>query len=174
MSIKIYEAYRYNATVNALFPAMVRYRNRVFDAAVWALGTMISADKKPRLLELSEEIKTAIRSGRNVPINLQSSIVLFCHPLIPGTVMVPFGVDHITKIAEKKISPPPGWKHFGYWDNVDPPKDVSVKEWDFRRRAWSMLEKQGGSTFAKMGLTIPIVDESTCCEIAFRICERFE
>lgn len=156
MSTKIYTAYKFDAKLHNLIAPMLGYRDRILIQARHGLRSMLGA--QPSISDTAAVVKDAILKGVHNPFNFNSSLVLLCHPRVTGTIMVPFGVDYIEKLGKKKVPLPRGAKDWGYWNNSDRPKKVSDAEWKQRERDYSLLVKQGGSSFADMGFIMRIIE----------------
>lgn len=165
MSTKIYSAYKFDKPAHLVIPSLFSYRNRVLASARYALRSLIKIDAK--FSDVFDPVKNAISSGLNDPLNFSSSIVVAVHPKISGTIIIPFGVEHIERVSKKKVRLPAGAKDWGYWNNSDKPDKVTDEEWIQRQKEYDMLIAQGGTSFSEMGLVMEIINLENASKFVF-------
>lgn len=130
MSTKIYYAYR--APMDHVNEAIDWLRESMMEAVIGYL-IWLTDDAKDMSVALTEVEAQGFDSMRN-HWDISCGFNLWIHS----------GYAYIIPIAEgfimKRVGDPPSWLvDYSYWDNVDPPEDMTESEWELRGEQWKRL-----------------------------------
>ena len=139
MSIKIYHGYKLNISQEELMPFLIEYQNSIqeeIDIQIADLSQIVFAYKriidlfgidrkvytklKKEIEQLYEKIKWSIAI---IPKQNYFLAILY----IPNSNWI------------KKFKQLDNVEYYGYWDNTDPPENISDKKWEEREKDWECL-----------------------------------
>ena len=134
MSTKIYDAWVYAGSLTTLLAELTQFKPVADELLANAFGRDRSLAVHTAFDTGAEDLFTVLK--RDVPED-EYKWSVSCFPVRPRqTAMIFFGPDNL-QVALTKGNPK--FKHFGYWDNTDPPDDVTDREWERRRKLWETV-----------------------------------
>ena len=131
MSTKIYNAYKWNSTIENLLEFLKSLQPKVW---AWKKEILVGAIRNLEKDLLLDHIKNDSYQGLNSPFNVLSSSVVYINQ---GKFYVQF-FDVDSKFLDSK-----NLKDFHYQNQVDKPEDITDCQWEKRRKIWSEIFKTG-------------------------------
>lgn len=183
MSWKIYEAYKWNGSLEELYAHLFKMRKEfmafgksylaALNKAQWF--AQIPADEKYKVVKakdiLTEEMEKEFHKGRWHPLNIDASVVVY---YFEGQLYIQyFGVGDCINLAKiMKLSPlskeHPALAEFHYQNQTDQPEDVSEKDWEERERIWRGIFQDSGRP-SDSGLTFGLIDCKDIFELVWSL-----
>jgi hypothetical protein len=162
MSTKIYDAYRYDGTVEKLQEWLYCFRKRYCAYALADLKKLLQPTLK--FMEVLSLIQESTKSGLNIRTNIEASVIVYFYQ---GSIYIKFcGVpDRLLKRLG------PEFKDFHFHTSSDRPKHISERDWRHRRCIWDGICKHG-ATFADNGWLFRLVPSGFEYKIAHAICKK--
>ncbi len=140
MSTKIYTGYKINLPVHQILPFLMKFHNSLTDSDWYRQQVTLSCmyhalDAVIRIFDLPLD-KNELR---NHFVSLWETYIKYEIAIIPQESYTLAIVVTINEAVLQKFAEHPETQYYGYWDNMDPPKNVSEEEWENRRKTWQCL-----------------------------------
>lgn len=173
MSTKIFNAYLWSGTAPDLLEFLKELREKYIERAsnhlVMFSGSIEDARKKwqtiDRFFTISLYLQDMIGSRINDPTNIEASAAVYFRDEMIAVQF--FGLELFwdketdTRPLMEIVKNHPNLSEYEYWNNVDPPEELSDEQWDERSEFWDFLNVP-----SEDGLIYEFSNQSAIWEIA--------
>lgn len=140
MSTKIYKGYKINVKSHQILAFCQKYHKEISPILEQILNNKIFLMEAKlavfKLMSIPHDERAIIEQTHKMLDNIPVKYEIAIFPRENDCLAIFYG-NHIAESIFKGMEEV---EYYGYWDNADPPDDMTDKEWEFRRREWEFID----------------------------------